>query len=336
MKLKYKSNNGFTLIELLVTIAIIGVLAAILLSTIFKLKESTRQVVCKNNLHEISLGLQMYYDDKKSFPQDGYPFDENDTVPLYSELEEYANSKGIFICPQDKVQTSISNFASYDAYYVARSDTYGEDEIVIGCPRHTGARKAMSLFNDGHVQTTTTGTVLSNGQKIEHDGTTDQRTISNVNDKLTFADGSEVTITQSSGGYGAFLVQSVTLGDGTLYSIVRVQKDGIIDVQVTSGSKFEIITPNAIVGVRGTRFTVETDNLGFTTNVNLVNGIVTVMNRKTGGKTVLAAGGTTSITVSENVVICHMPGTPFEQTMTIPPSALGGHFGHGDTMGACP
>ena len=36
------------------------------------------------------------------------------------------------------------------------------------------------------------------------------------------------------------------------------------------------------------------------------------------------------------VTICHKPGTPAEQTKTIPESALNGHLGHGDTMGPCP
>ncbi|MBE2221720.1 MAG: FecR domain-containing protein [Anaerolineae bacterium] len=37
-----------------------------------------------------------------------------------------------------------------------------------------------------------------------------------------------------------------------------------------------------------------------------------------------------------NVTICHKPGSPAEQTKTVPQSALGGHLGHGDTRGACP
>lgn len=37
-----------------------------------------------------------------------------------------------------------------------------------------------------------------------------------------------------------------------------------------------------------------------------------------------------------DVTICHKPGTPAEKTMTLPQSALGGHLGHGDTMGPCP
>ncbi|MGB4870136.1 MAG: DUF5666 domain-containing protein, partial [Candidatus Promineifilaceae bacterium] len=36
-----------------------------------------------------------------------------------------------------------------------------------------------------------------------------------------------------------------------------------------------------------------------------------------------------------NVTICHKPGSPAQQTKTVPQSALGGHLGHGDTLGPC-
>jgi hypothetical protein len=35
------------------------------------------------------------------------------------------------------------------------------------------------------------------------------------------------------------------------------------------------------------------------------------------------------------VTVCHKPGTPAEQTMTLPNAAVAGHLGHGDTLGAC-
>lgn len=37
-----------------------------------------------------------------------------------------------------------------------------------------------------------------------------------------------------------------------------------------------------------------------------------------------------------DVTVCHKPGTPAEQTLTIPRPALDAHLGHGDTLGACP
>lgn len=37
----------------------------------------------------------------------------------------------------------------------------------------------------------------------------------------------------------------------------------------------------------------------------------------------------------DKVAICHKPGTPAEKTLSVPAPALGGHIGHGDTLGPC-
>jgi hypothetical protein len=44
----------------------------------------------------------------------------------------------------------------------------------------------------------------------------------------------------------------------------------------------------------------------------------------------------TSTPVQEMVTICHQPGTPAEQTLTIPVESLNDHLSHGDTIGPCP
>ena len=38
---------------------------------------------------------------------------------------------------------------------------------------------------------------------------------------------------------------------------------------------------------------------------------------------------------NDSTVICHKPGTRAEKTMTVNSHALGGHLGHGDTIGPC-
>ena len=38
---------------------------------------------------------------------------------------------------------------------------------------------------------------------------------------------------------------------------------------------------------------------------------------------------------ARDVTLCHKPGTPAEKTLVLPSSAVGGHLGHGDTLGAC-
>src|ERR1041385_7045392 len=62
-KPKVQESRGFTLIELLVVIAIIAILAAMLLPTLSKAKESGKRANCISNLHQMGIGLLMYAED---------------------------------------------------------------------------------------------------------------------------------------------------------------------------------------------------------------------------------------------------------------------------------
>jgi prepilin-type N-terminal cleavage/methylation domain-containing protein/prepilin-type processing-associated H-X9-DG protein len=85
MRTHHLSESGFTLIELLVVVAVIGILAALLLTAVSSAKSHAHSTTCKNHLRQMGLALQMYVHDHNRYPYLRSLPDQSDIEPVKAE-----------------------------------------------------------------------------------------------------------------------------------------------------------------------------------------------------------------------------------------------------------
>lgn len=144
---------GFTLGEMLVVLVIVGVLAAILLPSLYAAQARARQADCLSNLRQIGVALALYaQDNNQLFAYGDDPIDKYTSVwqtqehgkywhqvqqmPLLSSvLQPYIKDKEIWHCPSDTgfnyvdaaqgevaLQAHPSSFAAFGMSYYYRTE----------------------------------------------------------------------------------------------------------------------------------------------------------------------------------------------------------------------
>ena len=239
---------------------------------------------CLSNQRQISHALRLFYNEHKTYPSD------DPSADLAAALAEYIETPAVFKCPCD---TDPESTNSYQPYYVQRREAGLATVFSVGCPRHRNGRQAPTLFGDGSVQLAPLAKVIANGLGINQSRPCEHKTIQSG--QFVFEDGGTLSITSAQPDFAATLIESFRLGDGSLYTVVRVSGDGSIDCSVPTGSRFEVVTPSAVVGVKGTEFTVVTTNSGKSTSVSVTQGKVWARDRVRGHVRELGAGQLTSL-----------------------------------------
>ena len=156
--------GGFTLVELLVVIAVLGVLIALLLPALGRVKEQTRRTVCQQHERQIVLAELMYARENEGWYMYFNPFyppriaqysDGSDggkvKVDLRPHFDALLGTPDLFYCPSDVykapdfeggwnfprylnpihylVEISYNLFAGFSAYY-----NWGHNVIYPGPP----------------------------------------------------------------------------------------------------------------------------------------------------------------------------------------------------------
>ena len=75
-----KRQFGFTLIELLVVVSIIAVLLAVLVPSLVRVRETSKRIVCLNNLKQQSIALTQYSQDYGGC----YPWEARSSRPQWT------------------------------------------------------------------------------------------------------------------------------------------------------------------------------------------------------------------------------------------------------------
>ncbi|AHF91167.1 N-terminal cleavage protein [Opitutaceae bacterium TAV5] len=142
---------AFTLIELLTVIAIVGILAAILVPTVSRVRESARTAQCSSNMRQLAQAMLLYAQDNRDLLPRTWGSPAGDTSAWWQHLyPDYCASKDVFRCTADK--TTFTGNPAFTGTFTRNGKTLADGKVSYGIPGTGGsldykaANKPLSSF----------------------------------------------------------------------------------------------------------------------------------------------------------------------------------------------
>ncbi len=154
-----RASRAFTLIELLTVIAIIGILAAIIIPTVGKVRNSAKSTQCLSNLRQIALAISLFPQDNKGYyPRGGSNPSPDGTLVNYAKaVYPYIPNRGnsatgvvtnkVFLCPMEPLQPDATYANSVSQYTCTFALEAGSSASTATGSGGNGPRQVASIIN---------------------------------------------------------------------------------------------------------------------------------------------------------------------------------------------
>lgn len=124
------------MIDLMVSLAIVGILIALMFPAISMVRESTRKVICASNLRQVGLGISMFSQDR------GDQIPDSVFLPDWARQSTYTEGSfdrmDTLLLPRDEFPEFLGSTKRWDGLGKLFKEDYVNASNTFYCPSHTG------------------------------------------------------------------------------------------------------------------------------------------------------------------------------------------------------